>query len=150
MTFDQLAYCLRSCQQDLTAIEAKTRHGLFGSYSPSDYRELIQQLGTHQAQSHATFGAIQLASLSAQFLRRKLDHLNQVPQEKYRKKLEPLYDMLKERMDFLLSILEHAHLFRGMRERRELQQNVVSKPTILFFSAESLGPILTSKNSSST
>ncbi|UKZ77752.1 hypothetical protein TrVFT333_005478 [Trichoderma virens FT-333] len=75
------------------------------SNSPSDYRALVRKLG--QSQSH------------------KLQHLDRLLPEECQNKLKLPSRMLNERIEYLLSNVEHARVWEGVKERMETQQTVL-------------------------
>ncbi|KAL7909565.1 hypothetical protein GGI35DRAFT_450249 [Trichoderma velutinum] len=129
ITFETKVSHLAKNSQDLNKIEEMTGFGLNtsgnASDSQNDYRVLVKQLGKFQSQLYLALATITSSRYMALFLRQKIQHLNGVVPEECQKKLAPACRMLDERIEFLLSNMEHTYMMGAMKERMEAQQTVL-------------------------
>jgi hypothetical protein len=136
LAFETKVWQLSAAQKDLREIEKNTGYSaIFGEDEctpPSDYRGLVRKLGQAQSQLYLALSTISTAQLSAKFIRQKLQYLNQVLPEECQRKLKISSEMLDERVEFLLSNIEHACLYNNIKERMQSQQTVVSTPSFPF------------------
>ncbi|KAL7950495.1 hypothetical protein V8C42DRAFT_306679 [Trichoderma barbatum] len=120
---------ITSYSQVLVELENTTGYGLKGwqgdSESSNDYRALVRRLGEAQSQVYLAQATITAARFSVNFLSQKLRHLNGVVPEDCQKKLSPLCQMMEERIEYLLSSIDHACVWGGLKERMESQQTVL-------------------------
>ncbi|KAJ4860426.1 hypothetical protein T069G_05414 [Trichoderma breve] len=93
--------------------------------SQNDYRVLVKGLGKLQSQLYLGLATINSSRYMALFLRQKIQHLSGVIPEECQQKLAPACHMLDERIEFLLSNMEHMCIMDGMKERMEAQQTVL-------------------------
>jgi hypothetical protein len=132
LAFETKVWQLSEAQNNLGEIENKTGYSISIVEDewtpPSDYRGLVRRLGQAQSQLHLALATISTARFAAEFIRQKLRHLNQVLSEECQGKLKISSQMLDERVEFLLSSIEHAHLYNNLKERMQSQQSVVSIP----------------------
>lgn len=132
LTFETKISHLIDSEIGLLGIENTTGYGVNASQSEatllSDYRELVRKLGDAQNELYLSLATITACRLSTQFIRQKIQYLDQVLPEECQKKLNLSYRMLYERIDFLLSNMEHACVYNSLKERMQSQQTVVSIP----------------------
>lgn len=93
--------------------------------SQNDYRVLVKGLGKFQSQLYLALATITSSRYMALFLRQKIQHLSGVIPEECQQKLAPACHMLDERIEFLLSNMEHTYMMGAMKERMEAQQTVL-------------------------
>ncbi|KAL6823922.1 hypothetical protein V8C40DRAFT_246843 [Trichoderma camerunense] len=128
-TFEAKANHLWMNLRDLKNIEEMTGYGLSVSEnatdSQNDYRVLVKGLGKLQSQLYLALATINSSRYMALFLRQKIQHLNGVIPKECQQKLAPACHMLDERIEFLLSNMEHMCIMDGMKERMEAQQTVL-------------------------
>ncbi|KAL7820183.1 hypothetical protein V8C44DRAFT_346877 [Trichoderma aethiopicum] len=113
----------------LYGVEHQTGHGIgkIGGEAKEryDYRTLVRELGVIHSQYYLSLGTVTWCRISAEFLRAKLQHLQRVLPEERRAELEVPCRMLDERIEFLLSNIECASVYNGIKERMESQQTVL-------------------------
>ncbi|KAH0527961.1 hypothetical protein TsFJ059_002877 [Trichoderma semiorbis] len=129
ITFETKVSHLAKNSQDLNKIEEMTGYGLSTSEnatdSQNDYRVLVKGLGKFQSQLYLALATITSSRYMALFLRQKIQHLSGVIPEECQQKLAPACHMLDERIEFLLSNMEHTYMMGAMKERMEAQQTVL-------------------------
>ncbi|KAH8810749.1 hypothetical protein F5884DRAFT_875544 [Xylogone sp. PMI_703] len=120
---------LIAVEKDLREIEDMTGYGFRivqeNEERVVDYRGLVRRLGYDQSQLCLAQSTISATQLSAEFIRKKLQYLNQNLPVEYRRKLESSSQMLEERVEFFLSNVEHVKLYAGLHERMQSQQTVL-------------------------
>ncbi|KAL7960807.1 hypothetical protein V8C34DRAFT_275779 [Trichoderma compactum] len=127
--FEEKVSHLAENSQNLDRIEAMTGYGLTKSEdttdSQNDYRILVKELGKYQSYLYLALATIASSRYMALFLRQKIQHLNGVLPEQCQQKLAPVCHMLDERIEFLLSNMDHANIMSALKERMEAQQTVL-------------------------
>ncbi|TFB05624.1 hypothetical protein CCMA1212_002027 [Trichoderma ghanense] len=128
-TFSIVALHLATYATNLYDVEVQTGHGLGRMdgevQERQDYRTLVRGLGVAQSQYYLAQGTISWCRISAEFIRDKLQHFQSVLPEERRSRLQLAHRMLNERVEFVLSNLECASVFHGLKERMEAQQTVL-------------------------
>ena len=136
MTFDRKVLHMQRNAGDLYKIEKQTGHGIgaFGVEPKlgSDYRALVKELGVLQSRYYLALGELSWCRICAEFIRAKLQHLQNVLPEERRGELELPCRMLHERVEFFLNSIECAVVHNGIKERMESQQTVVSTYSFLY------------------
>jgi hypothetical protein len=130
----ELSFCmvrdrLAKCRSGLDNIEQQTGYG-FGLSDGEvrvrrDYQTLVQDLGLLQSQVYTHHATMTWCRILIRFIREKAKHLKDNLPELH-SKLEVPRRMLEERAEFVLSNIECAAVYDGLKERMEAQQTVVS------------------------
>lgn len=129
----ELSFCmvrdrLAKCRSGLDNIEQQTGYG-FGLSDGEvrvrrDYQTLVQDLGLLQSQVYTHHATMTWCRILIRFIREKAKHLKDNLPELH-SKLEVPRRMLEERAEFVLSNIECAAVYDGLKERMEAQQTVL-------------------------
>ena len=127
---------LTAVHADLANIENKTgfgdwRSSVGGEPLAQDYRGLSRTLGALNNRFAWIHGALQCATMTADFRRQEILAMKSYVEDSNLRPLESVKLSLLERIEVLSSNLKHMQLFAGISQRLNVQQDVVSSALLL-------------------
>ncbi|KAH0499049.1 hypothetical protein TgHK011_006266 [Trichoderma gracile] len=130
----ELSFCdvmnhVADCINRLDNIEQETGYGL-GTWdgevqAQRDHRTLVRELGILQSRLYVQQANFAWPRILTQFIREKARHLEVNLPAESQSRLKIPCRMLDERAEFVLSNIECATLYGGLKERMEAQQTVL-------------------------